>query len=181
METITKQGELQLALYHLLFQASEARRGVKRRVVLEGHPFRLNIPASPHMSSVYADNRTVIYLGKVGVTGVSVGSMCLEITEQLAEWYEGPTVDYLREIFVATEADQPDHHDVFFEIGFPSTTVICGGCTDCSGEGGGGRQKLETVFSFLEHLYGVTREVVKIAPRKGKAMEQRLALEVSRA
>lgn len=91
------------------------------------------------------------------------------IAEAMSDFgYNEPPVDYLREIFVSTNADFPNQHHVFFEVGFAHKIIICGGCTDCSGAGSRGMREVESLFTLLELLSNVRRQIVHVADHDRK-------------
>lgn len=101
--------------------------------ILPHHPFNLeSLTGRP----------AVRFLGKDGVTGISVIAM--------REWLKTNRkfVKGLRIIYVEDD-DNPQQHLIFFEAVGLSETVMCGGCTDCSGEGGDGNMRLTFMFMCI--------------------------------
>lgn len=80
------------------------------------------------------------------------------------------SLTYLRVIHVLSEKDQPDEHDVYFEIGFYGRLAfICGGCTDCTGSTGGeGKLEMGRIFTLLAYAYKKPIENVEIEYEKGE-------------
>lgn len=126
---------------------------IKYRKELFRHPFGLEI-----------GTRKIIGLGHTGCTEISVQLMIMQIRKMVVEdLHGGIKPDYLRIIFVQDYKDFPENNDVFFELAYKGQVFICGGCTDCSGEGGAGKLKMDSIFALLSVVYGARIELVKIS------------------
>src|SRR3989338_7223930 len=128
-------------------------------LILDNHPFGLGILKPP-------TNRwlgIIEFVGIVGATGASVANMCFWIADKL---FRGGSlsnkINYLRVILAQCDPKQPDHHDVYFEIGTAQAVLMCGGGSDFSGPGRLGNIDLGAVFSFLSEFYGVAVETVEV-------------------
>lgn len=113
-------------------------------------------------------------IGNLGGTDSSVNCMKKYIMMFLKPSPDSLT--YLRVIHVLSEKDQPDEHDVYFEIGFYGRLVfICGGCTDCVGSSGGeGKLEMDRLFTLLAYAYKRKVENIEVGCVKGKEFRDKM-------
>ena len=138
---------------------SPPRPTLQQTTVLEKHPFELEIQRPPELGWL----GVIEFVGVVGATDISVKHMCFWIADKL--FIRGSLtnkVNYLRVILAERDPARHDHHDVYFEIGTAQAVLMCGGCTDFSGQGSHGKIDLGAVFSFLSNFYGVAVETVEV-------------------
>lgn len=140
---------------------------------LEPHPFGLDT----------SKRRLVHIVADPGCTDVSVKGMLAvaRVALQTAPRAEPPAFK-LRIIrgLVRITPQGVRHHMVFFEIEWADQVYLCGGCTDHSGEGGYGRQRLETVFAFMSRMYAIPIEDVEVSESVTELAQERMRREQHR-
>lgn len=99
--------------------------------IFHRHPFGLKL-----LSKGIAGVR---FLGKDGVTEISVAAMRAWLK------HNRNFIKALRVIYVEDDY-YPEQHLIFFEADGLYETVLCGGCSNCSGVGGTGAERLIAMF-----------------------------------
>lgn len=112
-------------------------------VYVKKHPFDLDVPKNHGLTAL------AIFVGNPGGTSCSVDGIIRLVGQQLGEW--NSPVYHLRTIYYGNNSG----HDVYYEIGIGTHFFICGGCTDCSGTGGSGKETMDGVMECLSETYGV--------------------------
>ncbi len=139
--------------------------------VVGRHPFGLDV--TPPNSRDYGK---VILVAYPGATEPSVKAMIAHLMLALGDYASAARqpVERLREIQIG------DHngHYIYFEVWTRLDKYICGGCTDCSGEGGSGTQKMRSIFAVLSAVYGVHHEVVEISRAAAKRAAHSLSKDL---
>mgnify|MGYP001592427806 CR=1 FL=1 len=151
------------ALHFLLHPLNNHLQGTVQSQQIQAriirHPFGLKIPL---MEANDRGGRSLYFLGS-GDTSSSVKAMLQQLCVSLA--VEAPAQLkknlYLRVIYAIKYPSEPNNHDVYFEFGDSLSVYLCGGCTDCSGEGGWGRLRLETIFDLVAQVYRLEVERVE--------------------
>lgn len=120
----------------------------------------------------------VEFVGTIGITSQSVEPMCQHICYRLFSLGAlANRIHYLRTVFAETDPSRPDNHNVYFEIGTATAVLICGGCTDFSGQGKAGKHELDAVFVLLSHLYGVPIKIVNVSYNVHKIAKKHISDE----
>lgn len=102
-------------------------------------------------------------MGEPGITQKCLDSFIYYLGQMLIDSsLKQAQVLYLRIILVPTEPDDETKNFVYYEVGFPHISLITNGCTDFSGEGGRGKQILDSVISFLSRLFQIKIEKIII-------------------
>lgn len=158
--------QVRLALRYLLGSKDAMKAYWKHRdtheCVLEEHPFGLETKMV-RLSDGWGENGSRLIADPDG-TDVSVDAMKLMLMhEAMACPSWGGQVPFRLRIIRAQHAEDwynPGKyvHFVFFELITGVGAFMCGGCTDCSGEGGRGREELEAIFQFVAALYEISVE-----------------------
>lgn len=144
----------------------ESRQGK----TLDAHP----VPLPEHPFGLEVDEETTLCLvGFPGYTARSVENMLANVGYQVMHSSAG-SLRRLRVMLVEIREDETDNHDVYYEVQIGNETYLCGGCTDCSGEGGMGKMRMDGVFELLSTAFGVPIETVTIPYRRGQRGEDRL-------
>jgi hypothetical protein len=167
---------------HLMFGLSEIIEAAKKRIPgivysgrrgslevvteLPEHPFGLPLPNRRDQLRL-GRWREVAFLGHPGVTDPSVNTFLAYTLEHLTRSLADSVIRQMRTILVANEP-LGRGHEVFFEISIGDDTYMCGGCTDNSGAGGEGKDRIESVFAVLSALSGVPVEAVTLSAAEGK-------------
>ena len=129
---------------------------------LSNHPF--------NMESLLMSGREPIRLvGSPGDTKNSVEAMLAAIRLCLSHHDEYCETPYLRVILAEAESSGTQHY-VFFEYGCNTGIYICGGCTDFSGGGKGGKDRLECVFAFLSYTLEIPIDRVNVPYSEAKRL-----------
>ncbi len=142
-----------------ILYSDKGRRDYELPLPLDRHPFGLPIPNPLPL-------REIRFMGYPGATEVSVRTFAAYVADHLTS--RPLEIQYLREIFVEFDPNQPKNHDVFFEAMIMSDLMMCGGCTDCSGGGGYGRQQLEGLFAVISTLFSVPVQKVTVPYARGE-------------
>jgi hypothetical protein len=114
---------------------------------LQRHPFGLELPRECQIT-VVAD---------IGYTDVSVQGM-LAVAKINLKMFPGQIHPFnlrIMRALVRITQEGERHHHVFFEIWSHQQSYICGGCTNCSGEGSWGLGTLERQFALMSALYQI--------------------------
>lgn len=162
-----------LALLHLLTTQTASKEYACQRdnieVALEAHPFGLETRLPPFRPD--NDDRCIV-VNAPGWTDGSVHSMLLMLHGEL-RFYISPThTSPFRLRIIRAQIAKDWHrserhvHKVYFELITCYDTFICGGCSDCSGAGNDGRERLESVFNFVAAICDIKVEEVVIPMSK---------------
>lgn len=148
---------------------SVLEKWTKERKQMLKHPFGLEVIEHNNFSD------KIYFLGKPGQTDVSISAMLAHIRWSVA----GTTAEdarplKLRVIFTEKSDDSSVGHNVYFEFRSRLGIFICGGCTDYSGEGGGGKRKLDGVFALFSLLYDIKIEEITILHPESGEMEKQI-------
>ena len=121
---------------------------------LEKHPFGLRVEGP---STTYEIKR-IYYVGEPGFTD-SVDFMLRILGQHIGAFASDGVLNiwHLRKILCGNDKG----HDIYYEIAFLDLLFICGGCTDCSGAGGSGRDTMDGVFNFLSETHGIVSSSVE--------------------
>ena len=155
----TIQHGLCLVLQHALNFERDEPRIIRKIARFAEHPFGLQVPQGV----------TIRFHGYPGYTDESVNGFLSYIASRLAG-HGGEFVSYLRVIKVAINPKELKQHMVFFEVGLPHEVLMCGGCSDCSGTGGAGKEDLDAVFAFLSNITGVKPAEVEVKAEQGRLL-----------
>ena len=152
------------------------RRRDKRHIRLESHPFGLETVVPSHLRPLYND---VYVVGDLGSTEESVEGMLCMLHDELRRYRtRDPSKFRLRVIRAQISEDlwRPGKHVhwLYFELMTVVGTFLCGGCTDCSGQGNSGRQKLEMVFHLVAAIHDIPVEEIVIPISEAGAAIERL-------
>ncbi|TSC62859.1 MAG: hypothetical protein G01um101448_732 [Parcubacteria group bacterium Gr01-1014_48] len=133
-------------------------RAVDEETPMQEHPFGFSIPLRGKGSGV------VLFVGYPGHTRSSVDAMLAHVL--MCVKHHDPTGEerlYLRIILGEAQAKGTEQYYVYFEIGCEYGVYICGGCTDFSGGGKAGTERLENVFALLSFVYNtpVSRTIIR--------------------
>lgn len=139
---------------------------IREKIRLDGHPFELD---TWDIESIYDDEDRFWLVGRIGSTNVSTAAIVRHINKCTTQ---AILIKRLRIILAARESIL--QHDVFFEVKFGSDTFICGGCTDCSGEGKRGMKAIEEIFELLSDTYGTEIEHETISRAKSSVVKRSL-------
>jgi len=165
-----------LGLGHLLeIEDAETKYWQHRathEVDLGQHPFGLEVGIGP---------REVKLVANPLHTEPSVQGMLLCIQQTLRDYSPTNVSKFrLRIIRAETVKDFRDQnkyvHQVYFELTRRFESFICGGCNDCTGAGGYGRRRLESVFELVGLIHDIAVEnivVPRIEAQEGIALIHR--------
>lgn len=161
--------------FSLMLNSEKGRWGNIQRYgqyakVVPRHPFGLDVTLP-----VAGDYGKIMLVAYSGVTETSVKGMIAHLMYALGNGHsrDGRDVSRLREIQLGDD----NGHFIYFEVWTSLDKYICGGCTDSSGEGGSGTQKMRSIFALLSHVYEVPHEVVEISREAAKKAAAELADE----
>lgn len=142
----------------------EALKVLRESTSLEDHPFGLKVMNAT--AFVRSANR-VYLVSNPGWTDGSVRALATVALDAAA--YSPVSIHYLR--VIKAEAEAKGHY-LLFEVATHNGTFIAGGCTDFSGEGSGGAESLEHLFTFLSLVYRLKIERATIpAPQSNRSIE----------
>lgn len=139
------------------------------------HPFDLSWVSSGSVGQMHFDRW---FLGHPGRTDDSVTSMIRLIGWNIAHNVIPTLSPKMRVILAECDLDDRSMHDAYFEIGIAGDLFLAGGCTDCSGEGSTGRDKLECVFELLAKIYGAEIERVGVPYNQAHEAECRIIHQI---
>ncbi|MBP7770350.1 MAG: hypothetical protein KA066_00345 [Candidatus Pacebacteria bacterium] len=136
----------------------------KECLALPAHPFGLETDLK-HEDGFQASNQTFL-VADPGSTNASVQAMTFLLRHHLADYHpENETKFRLRVIYVRQHyISDKVAHMVYFEIITGAGTFLCGGCTDFSGAGGYGHERLIAIFQLAATFCGMEVEQVVIPP-----------------
>lgn len=149
---------------HLIREASSTR-GIPgfSCINLKEHPFGLSVPELKTEFRTYSTNH-IRYVGYPGATDCSVQGIIRLVAWALGNDCLGSNrgACFLRVIYAESNPDNPSHHNVYYEIRVDDELFMAGGCTDCSGAGGTGKDAMDSVMAFLSKVYGLPIEEVYV-------------------
>lgn len=142
---------------------------------IKEHPFGLPVPKQPALEHALEHEQGVIeFVGYPGYTDVSVNNMIRRIAEVFYYLYANSQLNYLRVVLGEASSKDRNHHMVYYEVGSTVNILMCGGCTDFSGEGGSGKVSMDEVFAVLSCLFEIEIETVIIPYEKAEPAQRRL-------
>lgn len=171
-----------LALAHLLESKEEEKLYWAWRdtheLTLQEHPFgldtRLVAPGDGWQGS-----KDTLVIADPGYTDESVHAMLLMLRHHLRSYRPREYPRFRLRIIrarIAKDQHRPGKyvHNIFFELITGVGTFLCGACSDCSGEGGYGRKRLEAVFNFVAAIYEISVEEAVVPLAKAVPFQDKL-------
>ena len=171
-----------LALSYLLAREGVGKEYWRQRddlaLTLFEHPFGLDTKM-PDPKDGYQPCADTFLVASPAGTEESVQAMLLMLHEHLRHYHPENRRSFRLRVIRAQIAEDWHNagkyvHNVYFELITGAGTLLCGGCTDCSGEGGRGRERLEAVFNFVAALFDVPVEEAVIPLARAGPAEKKL-------
>ena len=97
------------------------------------------------------------FVGSEGMTA-SIGPWIKRVMSAITHWkYNPPITSYLRRIEMDASEDNTHEHMLFFSVVLgDEDEIMCGGCTDFSGEGGKGGEDAMNFLRLLATVFNTT-------------------------
>jgi hypothetical protein len=121
------------------------------------HPLGLSIPdwiAKDPVANAPMEWVPTVYIGHFDDTMLNTSLFIKYITLRLTELQHPPNRKiFLRVTYGQCSGTYPNHHHLYYELGFHGHHAITTGMTDCSGTGRNGKKALDKVFEFLAEMF----------------------------
>lgn len=149
----------QAASGHRIIYGEHRRNPGEVGIDLSGHPFGLKVRNLA---------QGISFVGKPGVTRVSVNTFAAHLGARISEMSSTENLQRFRIVRVPVPEVGPDAYELYFEVDLGwFGTIICGGCNNFSGEGGDGGRRLTAVLELLAATAGRTVEVETVSNEVG--------------